>query len=65
MTDRERAVEMGQSVLQKGFGHQLTGKTDGDVIFKDDNEFYRLLEDDPSGALNAGIVSECEPRPGW
>ncbi len=62
-SDRERAVEMGQSILQKRFGHHLSGKSD-DVVFKDDDELYRLVEDDHSDALNAGIVSECEPGPG-
>ena len=50
---------MGQLLIDRHFGHNVK---DGET-FQDDNSYYRLLEDDNSSALNAGPLSECEPRP--
>lgn len=60
-TDRECAVEMGQALIDQHFGADINKHQ---IIFKDDETIYRLLEDDQSTALNAGTVSQCEPRPG-
>ncbi|XP_071117898.1 uncharacterized protein [Haliotis cracherodii] len=58
--DRERAVEMGQQLVEKHFSHQVKS---GQETFKDEKVYYRLLDDDDSIALNdAGKMSECEPR---
>ncbi|PVD23300.1 hypothetical protein C0Q70_16566 [Pomacea canaliculata] len=57
--DRERAVEMGQQLIDRHFGYNV--KTD--EIFRDDQTYYRLMEDDETSALNSGSVSECEPQP--
>lgn len=59
-SDRERAVEMGQQLIDRHFGYNV--KTD--EIFRDDQTYYRLMEDDETSALNSGSVSECEPQPG-
>ncbi|XP_045158695.2 uncharacterized protein LOC123524512 isoform X2 [Mercenaria mercenaria] len=56
--DRERAVEMGQALIDRHFGHQLKNQE----TFQDADVYYRLLEDDDSSALNAG-PSDCNPRP--
>ncbi|KAK2164124.1 hypothetical protein LSH36_68g04032 [Paralvinella palmiformis] len=58
--DRECAVEMGQALIDQHFGADINKYQ---IIFKDDETIYRLLEDDQSTALNAGTVSQCEPRP--
>ncbi|XP_046565783.1 uncharacterized protein LOC124274466 [Haliotis rubra] len=58
--ERDRAVEMGQQLVDKHFSHQV--KT-GQETFRDDKVYYRLLDDDDSVALNdIGQMSECEPR---
>lgn len=60
-SDRERAREMGQELINQHFGHNLKSAEE----FEDSADvFYRLLQDDESSALNAGPLSECEPRPG-
>ena len=59
-SDKERAMEMGQALINQHFGHQVANQED----FRDDDTYYRLLEDDDTTALNAGDVSHCEPRPG-
>ena len=61
ITDHEKALEMGQMLIDKHFGHNVK---DDKEIFKDDDTYYRLLEDDDSSALNAGELSECAPQPG-
>lgn len=58
--DRGKAVEMGQSLIDKHFSHSAKKDTE---LFRDDDTLYRLLEDDESNALNADVSSECEPRP--
>ena len=57
---REVAVEMGQSLLDQHFGHNVKSEQ----VFKDDDTYYRLLEDDKSNALNAGETSSCQPTSG-
>ncbi|XP_019618159.1 PREDICTED: uncharacterized protein LOC109465380 [Branchiostoma belcheri] len=57
--ERAEAVEMGQKLVTRGFGHHVTD----DHKFKDEVLFYRLLEDDSESALNAGVTAECQPRP--
>ncbi len=59
--DRNKGVEMGQSLLDKHFAHSAKKDTDK---FQDDDTLYRLLQDDESNALNADVSSDCEPRPG-
>ena len=56
---REAAVTMMADLLQHHFGKGVKNTTE----FRDDGTFYRLLEDDDSNALNAGVTSDCEPRP--
>lgn len=58
--ERSVAVDMGQEVINRKFGHNVKNEE----VFKDDGTFYRLLEDDESTALNHGEVSNCEPLPG-
>ena len=60
IAEHEKAVEMGQQLIDRHFGHNVKNET----VFEDGAVYYRLLEDDTSRALNAGEVSECEPRPG-
>ncbi|KAH3698494.1 uncharacterized protein LOC127862312 isoform X2 [Dreissena polymorpha] len=55
--DRERAVEMGQALIDKHFGHHVKGGE----LFQDADIYYRLLEDDDTSALNSGS-SDCDPR---
>lgn len=59
VSDRERAVEMGQALIDRHFGHQVKNAE----TFQDADVYYRLLEDDDTSALNAG-PSDCDPRPG-
>ncbi|XP_021375341.1 uncharacterized protein LOC110464448 [Mizuhopecten yessoensis] len=58
--ERDAAVEMGQALIDKHFGHNVKSEE----VFQDaPDKYYRLLEDDESSALNAGETSQCEPRP--
>lgn len=58
--DRSVAIEMGQALIDKHFGHDVKS----DETFQDaPDKYYRLLEDDESTALNAGETSQCEPKP--
>ncbi|XP_071960579.1 uncharacterized protein [Antedon mediterranea] len=58
--DRAKAVEMGQTLLEQKFGHKIKGKSEH---FQDDENLYRLIENDESMALNSGLPSDCPPRP--
>ncbi|XP_077981062.1 uncharacterized protein LOC144436208 [Glandiceps talaboti] len=59
--DRTTAKEMGQAMLERRFCHAVKSQ---DTTFRDDKyTYYRLVEDDDRNALNAGISSECDPRP--
>lgn len=60
--DRSVAVMRGQELLDRGFGSVAKGKEDG-LFVDDDKNLYKLLEHEESSALNAGMTSECEPRP--
>ena len=51
---------MGQALIDRHFGHQVKDKE----TFQDSDVYYRLLDDDDSSALNAGDLSDCEPRAG-
>ena len=51
---------MGQELIDQHFGHHVKQEKE----FKDDDTYYRLLEDDESSALNAGATSQCEPMSG-
>ncbi|XP_033738252.1 LOW QUALITY PROTEIN: uncharacterized protein LOC117325864 [Pecten maximus] len=58
--DRNVAVDMGQALIDKHFGHNVKSEE----VFQDSpDKYYRLLEDDESTALNAGETSQCEPKP--
>ena len=53
-------MEMGQALLDHNFATPLkTGES-----FKGGNELYILTEEDGSGSLNGGGVSECIPKSG-
>lgn len=56
--DRDRAIEMGQALIDRHFGHQIKNQE----TFQDAEVYYRLLDDDDTSALNAG-PSDCDPRP--
>lgn len=58
--DRERAVEMGQALIDRHFGHHVKKNSE---TFEDKDVYYKLLDDDESLALNAGSMSDCDPRP--
>ncbi|KAK3611987.1 hypothetical protein CHS0354_011647 [Potamilus streckersoni] len=57
--ERDRALEIGQAIIDRHFGHQVKDEE----TFRDDDVYFRLLDDDESSALNAGDISECEARP--
>ena len=58
--DRDRAIEMGQALIDRHFGHQVKDQE----TFTDSDAYFRLLDDDDSSALNSGELSDCQPRPG-
>lgn len=60
MTEREQALEMGQQLIDRHFGHNLKSEQ----VFHDDDVYYRLMEDDNTSALNGGVITECEPQSG-
>ena len=51
---------MGQALIDRHFGHQVKNSE----VFEDKDVYYKLLDDDESVALNAGGLSDCDPRPG-
>ncbi|KAJ8305746.1 hypothetical protein KUTeg_016291 [Tegillarca granosa] len=57
--ERDRAIEMGQALIDRHFGHNLKSEEK----FQDSDVLYRLLDDDESSALNTDTMSDCEPRP--
>ncbi|KAK6188137.1 hypothetical protein SNE40_004387 [Patella caerulea] len=57
--DRSGAIEMGQELINKHFGNNVKNEE----TFRDDNVYYRLLDDTDDNALNSGAMSECKPRP--
>lgn len=52
---------MCQQLVDQNFGQSVKKGPDD---FKDDNSIYQFIEDVQANALNAGIISQCEPRPG-
>ena len=52
---------MCQQLVDRNFGQSIKK---GPEDFKDDNSIYQFIEDVQANALNAGIISQCEPRPG-
>ncbi|XP_057314241.1 uncharacterized protein LOC130655492 isoform X1 [Hydractinia symbiolongicarpus] len=58
--DRDAAISMCRQLVERHFGHSVKKES----YFKDDNSIYRFIEDDEGKALNAGIHTQCEPRPG-
>ena len=52
---------MCQQLVTRHFGHNVKNDTEN---FQDDNSIYRFIEDDESNALNSGVKTQCEPRPG-
>lgn len=65
---RAQALNTGQALLQKKYMVSVRGSGQQDGSFgegKDSGEtLYRLLEDDPNSALNAGQMAACSPIPG-
>ena len=59
--ERQAAVEMCQQLVDRNFGQSIKK---GPEDFRDDNSIYQFIEDVQANALNAGIISQCEPRPG-
>ncbi|XP_066914588.1 uncharacterized protein [Clytia hemisphaerica] len=60
--ERKAAVEMCQQLVERHFGHNV--KRGESEEFKDDDSVYQFIEDVQANALNAGIKTQCEPRPG-
>ena len=52
-------MEMGQALIDQHFGSDVKKSSE----FKNDDTYYRLIEDDETMALNSGS-STCAPRPG-
>lgn len=52
---------MCQQLVQRNFGQSVKK---GPEDFKDDNSIYQFIEDVQANAMNAGIISQCEPRSG-
>ena len=52
---------MCQQLVDRNFGQSIKK---GPEDFKDDNSIYQFIEDVQANALNAGIISQCEPRRG-
>ncbi|XP_038057106.1 uncharacterized protein LOC119728784 isoform X2 [Patiria miniata] len=48
--ERERAVEIGQALIEQRFGHNA--KNSHDQVFEDSDKVYRLIENDTATALN-------------
>jgi len=59
--ERKAAVEMCQQLVERHFGHNV--KRGESEEFKDDDSVYQFIEDVQANALNAGIKTQCEPRP--
>ncbi|KAM8857889.1 uncharacterized protein ACB058_009370 [Synchiropus picturatus] len=57
---RDQAVNTGQGLLQKKYMVGVHGQQDGSFD-RNGQALYRLLEDDPHSALNAGQTAACSP----
>ena len=53
---------MCQQLVERHFGHNV--KRGESEEFKDDDSVYQFIEDVQANALNGGIKTQCEPRPG-
>jgi len=53
---------MCKQLVDRHFGQNVK-KSDSEE-FRDDNSIYQFIEDIEASALNAGIKTQCEPRPG-
>lgn len=62
LADRDKALEIGKHLFDKGFFHIVKGKPVGE--FTDSSNLCRLYEHEETSALNSGLVSDCESRPG-
>lgn len=63
---RAQAFKTGQALLQKKYMVFARGGGQQDDSFGEDtmDTLYRLLEDDPHSALNAGQTAVCSPIQG-
>lgn len=65
---RAEACKTGQALLQKKYMVSVRGSGQQDGSFGDGKDavdtLYRLLEDDPHSALNAGQTAACSPIQG-
>ncbi|PIK52649.1 hypothetical protein BSL78_10465 [Apostichopus japonicus] len=61
VADRDKALEIGKHLFDKGFFHIVKGKPVGE--FTDSSNLCRLYEHEETSALNSGLVSDCESRP--
>lgn len=62
---RAEACKTGQALLQKKYMVSVRDSGQQDASFGDEkgamDSLYRLLEDDPHSALNAGQTAACSP----
>lgn len=66
--DRAAACKTGQALLQKKYMVSVRGSGQQEAKFEDAKDtmetLFRLLEDDPHSALNAGQTAVCSPIQG-
>lgn len=63
--DRAAACKTGQALLQKKYMVSVRGSGQQEEKFEDTTDrLFRLLEDDPHSALNAGQTATCSPIQG-
>lgn len=66
--DRAAACKTGQTLLQKKYMVSVKGSGQQEAKFEDTKDtletLFRLLEDDPHSALNAGQTAACNPIQG-
>ncbi|XP_037343953.1 uncharacterized protein zgc:152951 isoform X1 [Pungitius pungitius] len=61
---RAEAISTGQALLQKKYMVSVRGSGLQEGSFEEGKDsLYRLLEDDPNSALNAGQTAACSPIP--
>lgn len=65
---RAEACKTGQALLQKKYMVSVRGSGQQEAKFEDTKDtmeaLFRLLEDDPHSALNAGQTASCSPIQG-
>lgn len=68
LPDRAAACKTGQALLQKKYMVCVMGGGQQEARFEDKKDtmdmLFRLLEDDPHSALNAGQTAACSPIQG-